>query len=83
MKLKCPDASKAIFCASDCGPIFGSGSAFQISNNSNNKENFSLLGITSCIYKHPYYPDNSFEAKSFLGGSIKFKVLEMETYFLE
>jgi hypothetical protein len=83
LKIKCPDASKAISCHSNYGPLFGYGPAFQISNNSNNRENFSFLGITSCIYKHPYYPDNSLEAESFLAGSKKFKVLEIEAYFLE
>jgi len=82
-KLKCPDASKAISCDSNHGPLFGYGPAFQINNNSNNRENFSFLGITSCIYKHPYYLDNSLEAESFLAGSKKFKVLEIEAYFLE
>ena len=84
LKLKCPESSKAIWCGSDFGPIFGYGPGIRISNNSNqNKESISFLGITSGVYKHPYYADDSIEAKSFLAGSEYFKVSEMEAFTLE
>jgi hypothetical protein len=83
LKLKCLDALKAICCSFDHGPIFGLGPGIRIDDNSNqNQVSLSNLGITSCVYKHPYYPDNSLEAKSFLAGSRLFKVLEIEAYTL-
>jgi len=84
LKLKCPDASKAIYCSSKYGPVFGYGAGIRILNNSNQiPGNFSYLGCTSCVYKHPYYADNSIEANSFLAGSHSFKLLEVETFTLE
>jgi len=83
LKLKCLDALKAICCSFDHGPIFGLGPGIRIDDNSNqNQVSLSNLGIASCVYKHPYYPDNSLEAKSFLAGSRLFKVLEIEAYTL-
>jgi len=83
LKLKCPGA-KAIFCSSDYGPLFGSGTAIRIHDNSNQTtESISYFGNSFCVYKHPYYPDNSLEATSFLAGSQYFKVLEIEAYTLE
>jgi hypothetical protein len=84
LKLKCSDASKAVYCSTDYGPIFGLGPGIRISNNSNqNKKSISNLGITSGVYKHPYYADDSLEAKSFLAGSQYFKISEMEAFTLE
>jgi hypothetical protein len=84
LKLKCPDASRAVYCSTDYGPIFGYGPGIRIHNNSNqNKESISNLGITSGVYKHPNYAENSLEAQSFLAGSRNFKVLEIEAYILK
>jgi len=83
LKLKCPDALKAIWCGSAYGPIFGLGPCIRIHNDSNrNTDSISDLGITSSVYKHPNYAENSLEAKSFLAGSRNFKVLEIEAYTL-
>jgi hypothetical protein len=83
LKLKCPDALEAIWCASAYGPIFGYGAAIRICNNSNqNKVSDSFLGDNNCVYKHPLYSDNSLNAKFFLAGSHSFKVLEIEAYIL-
>ncbi len=84
LKLKCLNASKAIWCGTDYGPIFGEDPVIRISNNSNqNTESISDFGISSVVYKHPYYAENSLEAKSFLAGSRNFKVLEIEAYLLK
>jgi hypothetical protein len=84
LKLKCPDATRALFCSRIYGPIFGVATAILIFDNSNmNSNSSSKLGITGSIYKHPYYDDDSLEAKSFLAGSEYFKVSEIEVYTLE
>jgi hypothetical protein len=46
-------------------------------------ESLSNLGITTNIFKHPYYADNLLEAQSFLAGTKNFKVLDIEAYTLE
>jgi hypothetical protein len=84
LKLKCPDPTKAIWCSSNYGPIFGQGPAIRIHDNSNqNTESISWLGLTAGVYKHPYYAEDSQEAESFLAGSDKFKVSEIETFMLD
>ena len=81
IKLKCLNAEKAIYGGTDYGPNFGYGPVISIHNNSNmNTNSFSNLGVTGSVYKHPEYAENSAEAKSFLAGSEKFKVLEIEVY---
>ena len=70
LKLRSSDATKGISCRSNFGPTFGYGPAFRISDNSNeNTESLSNLGITTNIFKHPYYADNLLEAQSFLAGT--------------
>jgi hypothetical protein len=81
IKLKCLNAEKAIYGGTDYGPAFGYGPVIRIHNNSNmNTNSWSNLGVTGSVYKHPEYAENSAEAKSFLAGSEKFKVLEIEVY---
>ncbi len=71
----------AIWANSVLGPVFGCGPGILIHENSNmNKDSYSHLGITGGAYKHPEYAENSGEAKSFLAGSERFKVLEIEVY---
>jgi len=77
LKMKCIDSKRAIFCNSDFGPNFGSYD-IEIKSNSNiNTDSNSNLGDS---YKHPDYEKDSNEAKSFLAGSHKFKVSEIEVY---
>jgi hypothetical protein len=84
LKLRSSDATKGISCRSNFGPSFGYGPAFRISDSSNeNTESLSNLGITTNIFKHPYYADNLLEAQSFLAGTKNFKVLDIEAYTLE
>jgi len=81
IKLKCLNTEKAILGGTQCGPVFGLGPGIWIHENSNmNKDSYSHLGITGGAYKHPEYAENSTEAKSFLAGSERFKVLEIEVY---
>jgi hypothetical protein len=63
---------------SSFGPTFGSGHDFYIANKSNtNTNSFSDLGLS---YSHPEYAYGSNEARSFLAGSHKFKILEIEVF---
>jgi hypothetical protein len=81
IKLKSSNPQKAIWSNSVLGPVFGCGPGILIHENSNmNKDSYSHLGITGGAYKHPEYAENSAEAKSFLAGSERFKVLEIEVY---
>ncbi len=67
----------AIFCCLSDGPIFGDGD-IAIANNANTTTNsFSNLGLT---YSHPQYAKGKNEALTFLAGSHKFKLYEIEVY---
>jgi len=67
----------AIFCHSICGPTFGFGD-IRIENNANTTMNCSSdLG---CTYKHPQYAFETDEADTFLAGSNKFQLDEIEVY---
>ena len=66
----------AIFCDSDDGPTFGDD--ITIVNNANTTmDSYSDLG---CAYKHPQYAFETNEAKTFLAGSYKFQLSEIEIY---
>jgi hypothetical protein len=67
----------AIGCHSELGPIFGGGD-IAIANNANTTM-FSYSNLGNC-YKHPQYAHGSDEAKSFLAGSHKFRLDEIEVY---
>ncbi len=77
------DPTRAIFGYSDLGPIFGGDENFdnddlQIAENANtNEKSYSNLGGN---FKHPEYEFNSEEAESFLAGSKKFRLNEIEVY---
>jgi hypothetical protein len=67
---------RAIYCLSKYGPIFGS--SICIDNNSNTTmDGVSMLGS---IYSHPQYEKGTNEAKTFLAGSFKFQLDEIEVY---
>jgi hypothetical protein len=66
----------AIECNSEYGPSFGWD--IEIANNSNTTmNNYSNLGNT---YSHPQYAIGTDEANSFLAGSYKFQLDEIEVY---
>jgi len=78
LKMKCSKCEKALYCHRSYGPIFGGGHNLYISNNSNtNNDSHSNLGNS---YSFPDYAYGSEEAKSFLAGSYKFQVSEIEVY---
>ena len=69
----------AILCHSEWGPTFGRD--IQIANNGNTTmEGYSQLGWT---YRHPQYRSGTNEACTFLAGSHKFKLNEIEVYVRE
>jgi hypothetical protein len=66
----------AIACDSGCGPIFGND--IVIENNANTTMNsFSGLGLA---FPHPQYAQGTEEAVSFLAGTFKFQLDEIEVY---
>jgi len=76
LKIKC-SSNQGIRCNNSCGPIFGEND-FVIADNSNtNYNSFSNFGH---CYSHPDYEYKSDKANSFLAGSYKFKVSEIEVY---
>ena len=65
----------------NCGPIFGRAHDFVIFNSSSTNTNSSSnLGST---YTHPEYPFGSEKAKTILGGSRYFQVLEIEVFQMQ
>jgi hypothetical protein len=65
-------------CDSDYGPTFGFFSDICIAKNSNTTmDSFSKLGYS---YKHPYYECEAVEALTFLAGSFRFQLDEIEVY---
>jgi hypothetical protein len=77
------DPTRAIFCYSESGPIFGGdedgdNDDLFISDNANtNEKSFANLGRN---FKHPEYECSSKEAESFLAGSEFFRLNEIEVY---
>jgi hypothetical protein len=82
-KMNVIDPTRAIFCDSDLGPIFGGDDKIgsddlHIAENANtNEKSFANLGNN---FKHPEYECYSEEAQSFLAGSEKFRLNEIEVY---
>jgi hypothetical protein len=67
----------AIRCNLSYGPIFG-GCEITIANNPNTTmDSYSFLGSS---YKHPQYAKGTNEAKTFMAGSYKFQLDEIEVY---
>jgi hypothetical protein len=68
----------AILCHSKYGPTFGKGADIRIANNSNTTiECDANLGDS---YKHPRYEKVTNEARTFLAGSHRFQLVEIEVY---
>ena len=78
IKMKTNDPVYSIFCSSEFGPSFGVGD-MTISNNANVKDNDNLANLGT-NYKHPQYDFESKEAQSFLAGSFRFQLSEIEVY---
>ena len=78
MKIDPNQNQYAIYCYSDNGPTFGGGHDICICSNSN-KTNGSYLNLGN-TYKHPQYAYGTNEAKSFLTGSFKYQLSEIEVY---
>ena len=87
-KINVTDPNRAIYCSSRHGPIFGGSIVkegkklirgdIRVADNGNvNMESASFLGDA---YKHPSYLFGSKEADSFLAGSYKFQIEEIEVY---
>jgi hypothetical protein len=74
-----PNQSKyAIYGGPDYGPSFGSGCDIGIYKNPNTENrSCSNLGFS---YSHPHYTEGSNEINSFLAGSRKFQLSEIEVY---
>jgi hypothetical protein len=76
-RVKCLDASEAIYCAKDFGPCFGYDDIKISSMASANTESLSGFGYT---YEHDDYPFDSDEANSILAGSKNFQVHDIEVF---
>ena len=77
MKIDPNQHKYAIFCHPGYGPVFGIGNDICISSNYNTNMSNSNLGNT---YKHSQYACGTNEAKSFLAGSSRFRLSEIEVY---
>ena len=77
VKMKASKPKCAIFSCRSYGPSFGVGDILIASNSNANKDSFSSLGSS---YTHPIYGEESEAANSFLAGSIRFRVKDIEVY---
>ncbi len=78
MKIDPNEHEYAIICNPECGPSFGFVGDIIITNNANTTTNSrSDLGFS---YPHPQYPFGTNEAQSFLAGSFRFQLEEIEVY---
>jgi hypothetical protein len=76
MKVDPTRSQFSIYCNPKCGPMFGNDIC--IANNSNTTmDSCSILGS---IYQHPQYAKGTNEANTFLAGSHKFQLDEIEVY---
>ena len=81
MKIRPNRLQTSIYCHSSFGPIFGGGHDICILYNSDATcDNHSMLGWT---YKHAKYLVGTNGAQSFLAGSCKFELSEIEVYQIE
>ena len=73
-KMRQINTNKSIFCMSGYGPTFGGGHDIHIANNANTTMgSYSNLGIG---YQHP----QPSQGQSYLAGSYKFQLSEIEVY---
>ena len=78
MKIKTNYHQSAIRCHSEYGPTFGGGHDIHIANNANpTMIRYSKLCFS---YKHPQYEFETNEADTFLAGSNKFQLADIEVY---
>ena len=78
MKVDPDEHDEAIYCNSRYGPTFGGGNDIRIAKNANTTmDSFSNLGFA---YEHPQYAHGTDEAQSFLAGSYRFQLDEIEVY---
>jgi len=78
MKVKSNQHESAICCHSLSGPSFGGGCDIRIGDNSNTTNVcYSQLGSS---YKHPQYAYGTDEVRTFLAGSFKFQLDEIEVF---
>ena len=77
IKMKTSNPNDSIYCAADEEPSFGRGDITVGQNSFAKARSSSCLGQT---YKHPLYKEDSKEAESFLAGSEKFRLEEIEVY---
>ena len=78
IKLKHKGIGSAICCHPSYSVTFGDGHDLYIASNANaNQFNYSNLGQS---YLHPKYAQVSVEAQSFLAGSHKFQIAEIEVF---
>jgi hypothetical protein len=76
MKIDPHEYESAIYCHSEWGPTFSRDIC--LANNSNTTiESYSKLCVS---YKHPQYAKGTNEARTFLAGSFKFQLDEIEVY---
>ena len=80
MVMKCIDPTRAIFCSTDNGPVFGRRDLVLRSNSNLSVESYSNLGSS---FKHPTHVFQSNEARNFLAGTYKFQTVEMEVFCKE
>jgi hypothetical protein len=76
LKMNCDDHENSIYCSDIDGPTFGDDLCI-FDNSNQNKKSYSNLDHS---YSHPYYEYETEEARSFLAGSYKFQVSEIEVY---
>ena len=76
LKMNCDDHENSIYCSNIDGPTFGDDLCI-LDNSNQNKKSYSNLDHS---YSHPYYEYETEEARSFLAGSYKFQVSEIEVY---
>ena len=69
--------NRGIYCFKTCGPTFGVGDIAITDQSNTGTVNWSNLGHS---YSHPEYAYGSIKAQSFLAGSHKFQVSEIEVY---
>ena len=77
MKINSSQHQQAIYCYSGYGPSFGNDDICIKSNSNTNTDSYSNLGGT---YTHPKYAYGTNEAQSFLAGSYRFQLSEIEVF---
>lgn len=83
MKVDQTKEKYAIRCNPHYGPIFGSGIGNDIAICSEGNlaaDNYSNLGV---CFRHPLYRCGTNDAKSFLGGSFMFRIVEIEVFHFD